>query len=968
MKKRLFGLLIVLCLVLNTLLMSMMVAMGSEAQDPYNDNGVVLNKTLIPATSTSPAKIRIEAYVNGTVSVSEKHQPADIVLVLDQSGSMAETVGTGRDAPTKLSLIKTAAENFISEVAAMNDATGSMYRIAVVGFASDTGYGNNTEILTVKGNNGNYGVAYNDLDIDDYSAALVNCVSNSTVLSGAVNSLDANGATRADLGMEIAESIFNSQPAGTYNERSKLVVLITDGEPTTQRTFSTSVANSAVLTAKDMKADGTEIFSIYIGTPSNNSASFLQAVSSNYPDASAYNNRGEQKATSYYSAYSDGADIEAMLNVVANTISAMSTLNEASIVTGTISDHFMLAADADSSGLDQIEIYTSDKTSSGWADEVKFQNANVIFVDESKKTIGISGFNFAANCVTQIERNGFYGRKLVIYIPIIEDESSDIFGGYVPATVEASIYQDQTALENGDETITAGPLKSDYTISYDIKASSIAYRIDGTPLSDSVQKTVNFIGNDEIASDVFDEMIPQIPESLRNIGVDIIYQLIDIGATDLINNDRNDDVIVATLEVNASDNVDVTDPSLWSWADGHESTTIVIPAGEYSAEKVYKLVATLTSIRNSQNPENLTVYNYLNLSAVRGDIAHIVFGNIDENGMISIPSGSIGNTFSETVTEGEDSAIMTFTPNYGFKIKEIIVFTSVDEPFDTAHKIYSTIVGDEIDKIDLDGDGIEDDVEINSDGSWSFGVKNVLSSVKVYVYTTPVYYMLNTESDHGSNITDGFEYEYSATNKIEVTFNVISGYELTVLEINGVKYDLTSDEDVLALENLGFDLTKDNGRVLSGELQLSATQNNDVKISSQKNDHSVVIKYFEMNEDGTYTEISNLTSSASVQFGANIMNNIIFAHNPNDVITVSGVDYVFKNLYRGYEGDGFTVAVDGSELMPDSDVVLNAVLFEVTDTESPDTSDDLAESVILLVSVTLIGAVIIVKKRHIADS
>ena len=228
-----------------------------------------------------------------------------------------------------------------------------------------------------------------------------------------------------------------------------------------------------------------------------------------------------------------------------------------------------------------------------------------------------------------------------------------------------------------------------------------------------------------------------------------------------------------------------------------------------------------------------------------------MLGNIDENGMISIPSGSIGNNYSETVAEGEDSAIMTFTPNYGYKIKEIIVFTSVDQPFDTAHKIYSTIVGDEIDKIDLDGDGIEDDVEINSDGSWSFGVKNVLSSVKAYVYTTPVYYMLNTESDHGSNITDGFEYEYSTTNKIEVTFNVISGYELTVLEINGVKYDLSSDEDVLALENLGFDLTKDNGKVLSGELQLSATQNNDVKISSQKNDHSVVIKYFEMNEDGT---------------------------------------------------------------------------------------------------------------------
>lgn len=54
-------------------------------------DGLILNKTATPVEgSADDYKITLEAYTTGTVSTSETTKPTDIVLVLDQSGSMAE--------------------------------------------------------------------------------------------------------------------------------------------------------------------------------------------------------------------------------------------------------------------------------------------------------------------------------------------------------------------------------------------------------------------------------------------------------------------------------------------------------------------------------------------------------------------------------------------------------------------------------------------------------------------------------------------------------------------------------------------------------------------------------------------------------------------------------------------------------------------------------------------------------------
>lgn len=67
-----------------------MLAKAASTSNVKTADGLVLNKTATPVEgSADDYKITLEAYTTGTVSTSETTKPTDIVLVLDQSGSMA---------------------------------------------------------------------------------------------------------------------------------------------------------------------------------------------------------------------------------------------------------------------------------------------------------------------------------------------------------------------------------------------------------------------------------------------------------------------------------------------------------------------------------------------------------------------------------------------------------------------------------------------------------------------------------------------------------------------------------------------------------------------------------------------------------------------------------------------------------------------------------------------------------------
>lgn len=66
-----------------------MTAMAAPATDT-TDNGVHLTKTLV--TRNDAPYIKLEAWTEGDVTSTTAASPADVILVLDQSGSMSGSV------------------------------------------------------------------------------------------------------------------------------------------------------------------------------------------------------------------------------------------------------------------------------------------------------------------------------------------------------------------------------------------------------------------------------------------------------------------------------------------------------------------------------------------------------------------------------------------------------------------------------------------------------------------------------------------------------------------------------------------------------------------------------------------------------------------------------------------------------------------------------------------------------------
>ena len=251
--------------------------------------------------------VDVKGAVNSTTVTTT--QPIDFTLVLDVSGSMDDPMSK-TDRTRRLDALKEAVKAFLDEAANTNTEAGSeLVHVGLVKFAGNEkdGIGDDTY------RSGGY--TYN------YSQIVSDLTANMSGLKNKVSKLKAAGATRADNGFNLAVKVMGSASART--DAKKVVIFFTDGSPTSSNGFEKEVANNAVTAAKKLKDGGAAVYSIGIFASANpsslssNENQFMHAVSSNFPKATKYNQRGEGNIKAgYYKSATNASELNAIFDEI----------------------------------------------------------------------------------------------------------------------------------------------------------------------------------------------------------------------------------------------------------------------------------------------------------------------------------------------------------------------------------------------------------------------------------------------------------------------------------------------------------------------------------------------------------------------------------------------------------------------------------------------------------------------------
>lgn len=261
---------------------------------------------------------------NSTVTVTT---PLDIVMVLDASGSMDDPMGGG-DRTKRIDALKSAANSFIDTIAKQNEdieGVNRQHRVAIVKFAGKK----SNDIGNNKYRDGGYSYNYTQV-----MKELTYCSGSNAddLKKNTINQIQPAGATRADYGLELAEKITT-----TYGRKDakKIIVFFTDGTPTKQNKFDAGVANAAVTAAKNMKDGKATVYTIGIFDGANPSAGiqdsgksqkenkFMQAVSSNYPNATAWDTHGTRAENSdYYKSATNAEELKKVFDDISQAITS----------------------------------------------------------------------------------------------------------------------------------------------------------------------------------------------------------------------------------------------------------------------------------------------------------------------------------------------------------------------------------------------------------------------------------------------------------------------------------------------------------------------------------------------------------------------------------------------------------------------------------------------------------------------
>ena len=409
-------------------------------------------------------KVTIEG--NDSTIPTETTHPEFFAGTTDSKLYYSEAQST-YDKEKKLEALKKAARSFITSVENDKDGEGNVidHNIAVVGFSSEwyTSYGQkhycyNTEILTgvQLTDNGKNGAEYYK-NKGNYSAAKgtalqsVKTDTGKNSIANAINALTADGATQTDDGITMASDIFAAQTEARKTQyeggdRNKVVIVFTDGSPTSESDFEPNVANAAITKAKELKNGGATVYTIGIfdgadatkeagadGTTRENT--FMHYVSSNYPNASSMTSGGTKAKDGYYLSATNSSELSQIFQSISQNIHGSTTSVQLDGTTQNIdkmSEDFQFHSGLSAEQIkNSIKVYTVPYTGRvngvdtfNEEDKTDLDNAGI---EVRGDQVTVTGYSYKDEYIATV-KNEPQGTKLVIEIPA-EYKNDAWFGG-----------------------------------------------------------------------------------------------------------------------------------------------------------------------------------------------------------------------------------------------------------------------------------------------------------------------------------------------------------------------------------------------------------------------------------------------------------------------------------------------------------------------------------------------------------
>lgn len=317
---------------------------------------------------------------------------------------------------SKLDALKAAVTNFVNSVSANAKEYNVEHRIAMVGFASmgtDNSAWKNTGLFVdgyLKKYANSEWETNSQLSSQDYKDALVvvNDVDGDIAgsISRAIGNHDAEGATRTSYGLEMAQKVFENNKD---SERQRVVVLFTDGEPG-KSGYEKSEANSALSKAHVLKNENkATVYSVglYDSDPENNTVSFMNYTSSNYPFAQSMTYPGSKFDDKYYMTASDADELNKIfMNIVEDSTESSTTvtLDAESVLRDILNDGFVLPAGYNAQ--DNITVATKpgqmdEAGNISWGEIQENPSGITATADEETRTIEVTGFDYSKRYIAE---------------------------------------------------------------------------------------------------------------------------------------------------------------------------------------------------------------------------------------------------------------------------------------------------------------------------------------------------------------------------------------------------------------------------------------------------------------------------------------------------------------------------------------------------------------------------------------